>query len=82
MPDTVRPTLELPSEDVVCSYRDHGLFPFVLWLPRLGSENFADEARRQALALIEAAEEEREVLDWVESHTDELLADLEKHESR
>ena len=82
MSKLARPRLDLPSEDEVCSHREHGLYPYVLWLPRLGSANFAEEARRQAKALIEAAEEEREALDWVDSHVDDLFADVEKHESR
>ncbi len=82
MSNVARPRLDLPSEGEVCSRREHGLYPCVLWLPPLGSEHFAEEVIRQAKALIEAAEEEREVLDWVDSHADDLFADLEKHESR
>ena len=82
MSNIARPRLDMPSDDEVCSYRDRGLYPYVLWLPRLGSENFAEETIRQAKALIEAADEERDVLDWVDSHVDDLFADLEKHESR
>lgn len=82
MSNVVRPRLDLPSDDEVCSRREHGLFPYVLWLPPLGSENFSREALRQAKALIEAAEEEREALDWVDSHADDLFTDLEQHESR
>ena len=82
MPNVVRPRLDLPSEDEACSRREHGLYPCVLWLPRLGSEHFAQEVIRQAKALIEAAEEEREVLDWVDSHADDLFVELEKNESR
>ena len=82
MSQSARPRLDLPTNDEVCSYRENGLYPYVLWLPRLGAERFAEETLRQANALIEAAEDEREALDWVDSHADDLFADLEKHESR
>lgn len=65
MSNVARPRLDLPSDDEVCSRREHGLYPYVLWLPPLGSEHFSREALRQAKALIEAAEEEREVLEWI-----------------
>ena len=74
MPEQPRPRLDLPSEDEVCSYRDQGFFPAVLWLPPLGSEHFADEAHRQTTALIAASKDERDALAWVESHSAEQLA--------
>ena len=77
MSEPARPRVLLPSEDEVCTYREKGLHPFVLWLPALGSEQFAEETRRQAKMLLRADEEERDVMDWVESVSDDVFADSE-----
>ena len=77
MSESARPRVSLPSEDEVCTYREKGLHPFVLWLPALGSEQFAEEARRQAEVLLRADEEERDVMDWMESMSDDMFVDLD-----
>ena len=73
MSESAPPQVPLPAEDEVCAYRQRGLHPLVLWLPALGSENFAHETHRQAKELIKANEEEREVMAWVESVSDDVL---------
>lgn len=73
MSESARPQVALPAEDEVCAYRERGLHPFVLWLPALGSEDFAQEARRQAKELLKANEEEREVMAWIESVSDDVF---------
>ena len=77
MSEPARPRVALPSEDEVCAHRDRGLHPFVLWLPTLGSADFAEEARRQAEVLVKVDEEERDVMDWIESVSDDVFADAE-----
>ena len=74
MTELPRPRLALPSEDEVCAYRDRDLHPLVLWLPALGSEQFAEETQRQAKVLLSADEQERDVMDWIESVSDDVLA--------
>ena len=73
MSESARPQVALPAEDEVCAYRERGLHPFVLWLPALGSENFAQETHRQAKELIKANQEEREVMAWIESVSGDVL---------
>ena len=77
MTETTRPKVALPSDDEVCAHRERGLHPFVLWLPTLGSDGFAEETRRQAEILLRADEEERDVMAWAESVSDDGRIDPE-----
>ncbi|MCY3569040.1 MAG: DUF3018 family protein [Chloroflexi bacterium] len=82
MSNEARPKLGLPSDEEVLSYRDRGLHPVVLWLPSLGSEGFAMEVRHQAVALLAADAEEREVLGWLDSHFNDVLGIVEGEEAQ
>lgn len=47
--------------------RRRGLRPIQIWVPDTRAPGFAEEARRQSLAI--AAEDDfDEVMDWIESH--------------
>ena len=76
-----RPQLDLPTEEEVCSRRDEGLYPVVLWLPPIGSDEFKSSVKHQIHALIAADNSEQETLDWLDHNFNEILADIEASES-
>ena len=71
-------TMFLPSIDEIRAHQDLGLRPVVLWLPACDASNFVSEARRQLIELQHSElNEEQEILDWVDSHFDDVFADAE-----
>ena len=69
----IRPRLGVPPDEEVCTYREHGLEPVVLWLPSMASDEFAQEARRQFEVILKAAEQEREDTAWANALAEEVL---------
>lgn len=49
--------------------RAKGLRPVQIWVPDTRRPGFAEECRRQSLALVDD-QAERDVLDWIESVSD------------
>ena len=75
-------TMYWPSLDEVREHQDRGLRPVVLWLPASDHPGFVPEARRQLTELQHSeAHEEEEILDWLDSHFDELLKEIEADEA-
>lgn len=71
-------TMYWPSLEEVRKHQELGLRPVVLWLPACDASNFVSEARRQLTELQHSElNEDQEILDWLDSHFDELLADEE-----
>lgn len=71
-------TMYWPSLEEIRAHQELGLRPVVLWLPAHDAPNFVSEARRQLTELQHSeSNEETEVLAWVNSHFDEMLADAE-----
>jgi hypothetical protein len=71
-------TTYFPSREEIRAHQELGLRPVVLWLPKCDAPDFVPEARRQLTDLQHSElNEEQEILDWVDSNSDELLADIE-----
>ncbi len=71
-------TMYWPSLEEIRLHQDLGLRPVVLWLPACDAPNFVAEARRQLTDLQHSEmNEETEILNWVDSHFDDMLADTE-----
>lgn len=74
-------TMYFPSREEIRTHQELGLRPVVLWLPKCDAPDFVSEARRQLTDLQRSElNEEQEILDWVDSHFDELFADIEASE--
>lgn len=72
-------TMYWPSSDEVSEHRELGLRPVVIWLPAADSPRFVTEARRQLTELQHSElNEEQEILDWVDSHFDDLFTDEDR----
>ena len=71
-------TMYWPSLEEIREHQDLGLRPVVLWLPAGDAPDFVSEARRQLTDLVHSeSNEEQEILDWVESHFNDLWSDKE-----
>ncbi len=75
-------TLYWPSLEEVHEHQEDGLRPVVLWLPESGSARFVSEARRQLTDLMQEESGESQLDEWMDSHANELLGDLDAQGSR
>ena len=71
-------TMYWPSLEEIREHQDLGLRPVVLWLPEGHAPNFVSEARRQLTDLMHSeSNEDEEILDFIDSHFDDLWSDKE-----
>jgi len=74
-------TMYFPTLEEIRAHKNLGLRPVVLWLPESSDPKFVTEARRQLTDLRHSeAHEEQEILDWVDSHFDDVMDSVSEAE--